>query len=214
VQLFAVLNHHREQLDPVPPLPHLAELNLPIALADGVTIPSLDDAAELDGDDEPAQKGSNLSISYIKSMQDSIEIEEDGAQKDATTHEAAKSRGKVPVAAAQAKDQRVVEAETWAARYRASNAKVKASPSSLRAYKLWEANNDLDPVGIAKLLRDPPLQTNTVVSYILEAIRLEKLPYLAPRLRTEILGILPKEVQQYRYEALVRATSQSDSQGF
>ncbi|KAL2162711.1 hypothetical protein VTH06DRAFT_6547 [Thermothelomyces fergusii] len=33
VQLFAVLNHHRQKLDPVPDLPHHAELNLPIPVA-------------------------------------------------------------------------------------------------------------------------------------------------------------------------------------
>ncbi|KAK4238706.1 ribonuclease H-like domain-containing protein [Achaetomium macrosporum] len=36
LQLYAVLDHQRKNLNPVPPLPHHAELNIPIRLAEGV----------------------------------------------------------------------------------------------------------------------------------------------------------------------------------
>jgi exonuclease 3'-5' domain-containing protein 2 len=209
VQLFAILNHLRENLDPVPPLPHLAELNLPIALADGVVVPSLEEFVDQDADEDAGQPRSGLSISYVKSVQDTIEIEEDSRYSEPVINETAASTRKPSSSSALAKmkDQRIIDAESWAAGYRATTSKVKAPPSSLRAYKIWHMNDDLTPQGIAKLLRDPPLQTNTVVSYILEAIRLEKLPYAASRLRTEVLDLLPTEVKQYRYQALLRATN-------
>ena len=66
-------------------------------------------------------------------------------------------------------------------------------------------NDNLDPVAIAQLLREPPLQTNTVVSYILEAIKLEKLPYPKARLRDEVLALLPEQVLDLRYKMLFNA---------
>jgi len=70
---------------------------------------------------------------------------------------------------------------------------------------LWHANHDLDPPALARLLRDPPLQTATVVCYILDAIRLGKLPYQKGRLRTEVLGLVPKQLLHLRYRSLVKA---------
>jgi exonuclease 3'-5' domain-containing protein 2 len=49
-----------------------------------------------------------------------------------------------------------------------------------------------------------PLQTTTVVNYILEAARAEKLPFEKDRLRA-VLGELPKEVVAGRYKTLIRA---------
>jgi len=57
---------------------------------------------------------------------------------------------------------------------------------------------------LAAILREVPLQTNTVVNYILEAVRLEKLPFEKDRLR-DVLGMLPKQVVAVRYRGLARA---------
>lgn len=47
VQAFAVLDHQRENLDSVPPLPHHAELNLPIEMPE-IVIPEATEEQELD----------------------------------------------------------------------------------------------------------------------------------------------------------------------
>jgi hypothetical protein len=63
---------------------------------------------------------------------------------------------------------------------------------------------------VAALLRDPPLQTTTVVSYILDAIRLGKLPFEKGRLREEVLGLLGEEVLSGgRYDGVVRACEEA-----
>jgi hypothetical protein len=74
----------------------------------------------------------------------------------------------------------------------------------LRCYYLWYHNPELSLTDIAGLLREVPLQTTTVVNYILEAARLEKLPFEKERLRA-VLGELPKEVVSGRYRILSRA---------
>jgi acid phosphatase family membrane protein YuiD len=74
----------------------------------------------------------------------------------------------------------------------------------LRCYFLWYHNPDLSLPDIAALLREIPLQTTTVVNYILEAARAEKLPFEKERLR-DVLGELPKEVVAGRYRTLSRA---------
>lgn len=102
-------------------------------------------------------------------------------------------------------DNRVLAAEEKAAQYRASKDIVLARPRDLRSYYLWYTNQDLPPDEIAKLLRDPPLQTSTVLSYILDAISLENVPYDKERLKLELLPLLHEKVKQRRYRALLRS---------
>ena len=76
----------------------------------------------------------------------------------------------------------------------------------LRAYYLWYKNEDLDADDVAGLLRDPPLATNTVVGYIVKAIKAEKLPYDKGRLLEGVLGKLSAlERQSFRYRGLMIA---------
>jgi hypothetical protein len=66
----------------------------------------------------------------------------------------------------------------WAATYTstfASQASHSLSKSQLRAYALWH-HGALDVGDIARIWRDPPLKEGTVATYILDAIRIEKLP--------------------------------------
>src|SRR2546430_11853938 len=62
---------------------------------------------------------------------------------------------------------------------------------------------------IAKMLRDPPLQTTTVVNYILESIRLEKLPYDKKRV-ADVLKHLPPSLAQRSEEHTSELQSQSN----
>ena len=144
-----------------------------------------------------------------KSLGESIEIETDG---EPILKETPKPSGPAKDAP---KDARIVAAEIWLAEYRANcksidvRKTVKAPAASLRAYHIWHHNEGLDPHAIAKLLRTPPLQTSTVVNYILEAVRLEKLPYDPARLQAEVFSLLPKEMLASRYKVLASACRQA-----
>ncbi|KAI5857992.1 ribonuclease H-like domain-containing protein [Tricharina praecox] len=56
------------------------------------------------------------------------------------------------------------------------------SKPQMRAYALWH-HAELELADIAKIWRDPPLSEETVAIYLLEAIKTEKLPYDALRVR-------------------------------
>ncbi|KAI3535145.1 3'-5' exonuclease [Colletotrichum filicis] len=207
-QLFHVLNGKRKSLDPTPPLPYNAELGLNIRLADGVTLPMAEENIEpLEAD--PRNISAPLSASECQAIRDSLEVEADGeGQSIAESVRAAKLAA--PTQKRQ-KDARVVAADEKLASYRTTIKSLHASPSAVRAYFIWNDNEDLTPEAVAKVLRDPPLQTNTVVSYILEALKLEKLSFDKKRLRNEILHTLPKEVLQGRYKALMLEAHKPDT---
>ncbi|GJC81991.1 werner syndrome ATP-dependent helicase [Colletotrichum liriopes] len=199
LQLYHILEEKREKLDPTPPRPYDAELNLPIRLADGQFIAAVDDSAEaVDSDDRGTAAA--LSLKHVEAIKESLEVEpEGGGQSIAESIRAAPAVSPKR----RQKDPRVVAADEQLAGYRATIKTLRATPSAVRSYYIWINNADLTPDAITKILRDPPLQTNTVVSYILEAIKLEKLPFDRKRLRNEILHLLPKEVLQGRYKALM-----------
>ncbi|KAK1599696.1 exonuclease [Colletotrichum navitas] len=206
-QLYHVLEEKRESLDPTPPRPHDAELNLPIGLADGQFIAAADGNAEtIDSDD----RGTTTALSYkhVEAIKASLEIEPEGGGQSI-----AESVRSAPAVSPQQrqKDPRVAAADEQLARYRTTIKTLRATPSAVRSYYIWRNNAGLAPDAIAKILRDPPLQTNTVVSYILEAIKLEKLPFDKKRLRNEILHLLPKEVLMGRYKALMLEAHKPDT---
>ncbi|KIH88339.1 3 -5 exonuclease helicase [Sporothrix brasiliensis 5110] len=241
-QIFSVLEMQRESLDPKPPRPAFAELNLPIKLAGGVVASpaAAEETSEEAADDlaeEPAVDGdvgvspAQLSAEYLDKAKTTIEFEAE-EDKPATPATPGKTRTasapslsdtpktsktpksprlpKSPATPSKTKDARIVAAEEWIARYRAtasSNGRtVRARPASLRAYHLWHGNDELDPVTLAALLRDPPLQTNTVVSYILDAVQLEALPYVKTRLRDELLEHMPRDFLMKKYSGLARSS--------
>lgn len=55
------------------------------------------------------------------------------------------------------------------------------------------------------MLRNPPLQPNTVLLYILDAIVAEKLPHDRQRLKLELLPRLHEKLRQGRYGTLARS---------
>lgn len=105
------------------------------------------------------------------------------------------------------RDQRIAVAHYRMLKYRESKkGPVSVGPAALRAYYIWYTNDDLGPGAIAELLRDPPLQTNTVVSYILSAVTDENLPYNKARARDELLASLkPEAMKATKYQALRKA---------
>ncbi|KAK2004552.1 exonuclease [Colletotrichum falcatum] len=204
-QLYHILEGKRKSLDPTPPRPYDAELNQPIRLADGQFIAAADEEAA-----DPDDRGTATALlhKHVEAIKQSLEIEpEDGGQSIAESIRTA------PAVSPQKRqrDPRVATADEQLARYRATARGMRATPSAVRSYYIWRNNADLTPDAIAKILRDPPLQTNTVVSYILEAIKLEQLPFDKKRLRNEILHLLPKEVLQGRYKTLMLEAHKPDT---
>lgn len=196
------MNQKRLALDPTPPLPYHAELDRPIRLADGVTIPIDSTLEELEPDEPPpsASRSSRISSKYLASTAESLELELD-PDFEISTPTAPVTKTK----AAKPPPHPVVQgAATQAEEYRASHPKNRAAPSNLRAYFIWHDHPSKSIEDIAAMLRDPPLQTNTVVNYVLEAVRMEKLPFEKERLK-EVLGRLPKEVVQGRFKTLLKA---------
>lgn len=89
-------------------------------------------------------------------------------------------------------------------RYTSKKTKLSTRPSALRAYFVWHDNKDLKPAAVAALLRDPPLQTNTVVTYIVDAITEEKLPFSDSRMASEVLPLLHSSAIKGRYQTLAQ----------
>ncbi|KAK4164896.1 putative 3-5 exonuclease helicase [Cladorrhinum sp. PSN259] len=180
IQIFAVLNHEREQLDPVPPLPFHAELNKPIRLGEGVVVrPVIED--EGCPPEEGTTDGSGLSVKQIKAAADTINVETDDPSTTPKSRSA--KRQKLP------SDPRIQEAQLWASQYRIANPETPIALACLRTYYLWHKNQDLDPVKIAALLRDPPLAIMTVAMYVAEAIVKENFPVDKARLVSEVLPL-------------------------
>jgi hypothetical protein len=212
VHLFDTLEIKRKALNPTPPRPFHAEEDKPIRLAEGLEIPTDE---ELDPD-EPTpiitkRKYTKLSSSYLAAAAETIELDPDfeiqtslsSTTPQNSTHSATRSKS-TPKAAPQRKHPIVLAGDSLSAAYRSSHPSHRAPPASLRCYFIWYNNPDLSLQDIAALLRDVPLQTTTVVNYILESIKVEKLPYEKERLKT-VLEILPKDVAWGRYRILARA---------
>ncbi|KAF4120498.1 Ribonuclease D [Geosmithia morbida] len=172
IQLYHALDEQRRSLDPCPPLPFYAELNLPLPVPDlGITnIP----ADETSASSSPSQK-----------------------TRPARSPAA-------PIDGIKFRDDRATAAHHRMQQYRSSKrGPVSTGPSALRAYYMWHDNAELDPQAIARILRDPPLQTHTVVSYILSAVIDEGLSYDKDRVKRELLSTLKPDVFKVsRYQAL------------
>ncbi|MCJ1408605.1 hypothetical protein MMC19_002680 [Ptychographa xylographoides] len=191
LQLYHVMEHKRKLLCPTPPRPEHAELNLPIRLANGQTVAMYDEPEDTN---EKAMTG-EVPLPGIEEMarnfmQISIE-DRDVSKVESKVCRLAPDLGK-PV--------EVLEAEDWVRAWRRTlpdTYKVKASPATLRAYALWH-HQRCELVDAARLLRNPPLQLSTVCGYIIDAVRIEKLPFDTARLR-EVFSYLP---DTGRYQAL------------
>ncbi|KAI1102392.1 ribonuclease H-like protein [Jackrogersella minutella] len=160
IQLYAALEHHRKQLDPCPPTPYHAELNLPIRLTDGTELATTDDP--------------------VVDAAEETELEAAAAPKPKR-----KSSRSPPGP----KDSRIEIAEDRVNCYKAAHPNARAAFAQLRAYYLWH-DQGLEPKTIAMLLRNPPLKITTVNTYILTAVQLEKLPVDTERLRVEIASTM------------------------
>ncbi|KAI0490816.1 ribonuclease H-like protein [Xylaria cf. heliscus] len=170
VHLYATLDHHRKQLDPCPPLPHFAELNLAIPFVEQSLSASLD---PLGVEDEETISISSVTVSKRKSVSTTVKPKTPERSKDSKD----------------SKDSRIEVTEDRVASYRASHPETSLKPAQLRSYFLWH-HYDLPPSAVAQLVREPPLKTLTVAQYILDALQAEKMPVDRDRLY-EVAGFIP-----------------------
>lgn len=184
LQLYYTLEQKRKSLDPVPPRPYHAELNLPIRLSSGQTISTDEQPVDVDNDlppiaalDEVARD--LLSLNIGKAATPSKAPKRSDPQASSSTQH--------PATAA------YLTAQQWMTAYRASrpkdDEKLTAPPTALRAYALWHEQGFSVPE-TAAALRTPPLQDATVASYVLEALSKERLPYEKARLEDVVVGYL------------------------
>lgn len=198
LQLYHVLEKHRQNLDPCPPRPHHAELEKPLEVA-------------ISPEDEVLPTEESLPLSDAGGGIETPATEKK-ATKPGTTPKKVTNNGspsKSPSASRAPRihrDSRIVAAELEMQTYRSTKRTgIYARPAALRAYYIWHSNDDLKPGAIAKLLRDPPLQTNTVTSYIIEAVSVEKLPYDKQRMKDELLSLIePSSLTISKYQTLVQ----------
>lgn len=182
-------------MDPPPDGPRHAELGLPIP------IPPTPEVSDVESDAEALR--SDASSEFSDGSIEEVMLELAATQEaDAAGKTAAQS------AETTVRDTKMEAAEAKIKQLRASRP-LRAPPSALRAFYVWQADDELPPVEVAKLLRDPPLQTGTVIGYILDAIRGEKLDFPKDRLQKEVLSLLHPALASGKYRDIVKQCQQT-----
>ncbi|RKK22206.1 hypothetical protein BFJ65_g4813 [Fusarium oxysporum f. sp. cepae] len=199
LQLYYVLEQERMKLQPTPPRPAFVEQNLPIRFLT---------ADDVDESDATSESGESEVITDVEVRLETPETRPTQSVATPTTKATPPSENN----SHDTRDPRILAAEKHAQQYRSTTRRQSTPPlSSLRTYYMWYDNQDLTPEAVATLLRTPPLKTNTVVSYILDAIISEGLPFSKARLRTEVLvHLAPQSLVSARYRALVDASQESE----
>ncbi|KAM3517523.1 hypothetical protein NHJ13051_008909 [Beauveria bassiana] len=216
LQLYHVLEERRLAMDPPPDRPRHAELRLPIPIPPTPVVSDVE--SDVDSDLESVKDSSSeFSDDSIEETMLELAMAESSFIAESSSIAARPSPSAATAAAAQTqtptRDARIVAAEAEMARLQASRARGRllARPSALRTFYLWQANDDLAPADVARLLREPPLQTGTVIGYILDAIKAEKLAFPKERLRREVLSILHPTLAGGKYRAVVERCGQDET---
>ena len=197
LQLYNLMEAKRKAMVLTPPRPAHAELNLPIRLANGQTVATYEMLADATIDESPPKDDPKEVVQIEEMARDFMNIVIEDGESSAPVEDIKK-----PDASTE-KPPEIISAETWIQKWRAelpATYKPKATAAFLRAYFLWHHLNKTVPEAAA-ILRDPPLQTTTVANYILEALRIETLPYQVNRV-ADVLACLPDLVSKRRYQSL------------
>ena len=195
LQLYYTLEHKRKSLDPVPPRPYHAELDLPIRLASGQAISTNDDDEQSADPSPPPSSVEEIARDFL-----SLNLE----NKDPTP--APSKPPKRPITP-QPTTAAYLTAQQWTTAYRASHPpqhldRPTAPPTTLRAYALWYEQG-LSVPETAAALRTPPLQHATVAGYVLEALSKEGLPFEKARLEETVVPYL-SEAPKRRFAGWLR----------
>jgi len=195
-QLFHVLENKRQAMDPTPPRPAHAELSLPIRLANGQIVGTIDEIPEISGGSDTAcdqclevsLEESTRDIHTIALGEPSVHLDSEAslvptAPPVATSVPSSAGEASRPKSVSLPPSPEVFIANAWVEQYSQARApkNVHAKPAELRSYALWHEQG-FDVPTVAKLLRVPPLQNTTVVNYIAKAVSNEMLPYDCARI--------------------------------
>lgn len=104
----------------------------------------------------------------------------------------------------------VISANEWVANWRNTlpqDYKPTAAPACLRAHALWHEQGFTVPEAAA-LLRDPPLLDATVATYVLDALKAEKLPFERHRLAA-VISHVPQTMRP-RYKRFIEKIGMDD----
>lgn len=200
-----MLENKRKALFPIPPRPAHAELGIPIQLANGETVASYDGSTEDRDDNDPTE----TSDSTLETKELTAELLDARLEEPTVLNvmPLEKIKRKSVKAAPNALPMEFIAANDWVAQWRKSlpsSYKPRALPTQLRAYALWHEMQQ-SVINAAAILRDPPLKASTVAAYILEALRLEKLPFEKERVM-EVVQDLPESLRG-KYKTLLEKNS-------
>lgn len=187
LRLYDNLEAQRKQLKPTPPRPHFVELMLPIRLADGVMIETTSEETEEIDPQNPTSPD--------------LETTTPTAEPTPKAKRKPKEPKETPPPPKVSPEAQTAEAwvTTWITSLPQVH-KIRATNRSLQAYSLWHIQG-FSVQEVAALLREQPLATSTVRSYILEAVQLESLAFDKARMR-ELIAAMP-EVVLSRYRRVV-----------
>ena len=203
LQLFHVLEAKRKAFNPAPPRPAHAELNLAISLGDQERskqpVELLEDGDE-SGDTESISS-SDISIEELAREYFHVSLNDDAQVKPnviteptSIFSEAQSSKSSLPLSTPvstpgskdgllSAKLTRPLElaiADEFAATFRPPPNR-RVAPQALRAYSLWHQQG-LSVPEVATILRQPPIQDRTVITYVCDAISIGNLNFEPARI--------------------------------
>lgn len=216
VILFDVLERKRMLLRPRQPRPAMAETDLPIrfVVVKDEKVEKLVESDEDDADETDSTAGLTEDTAALKLADDRVNIAPALADPGPMTPQSISKRSKAESSAKKiatpkatpAMSPELQQASRWAETFLAPATlagssepkspvatpqvmrKARASLPQLRAYNLWY-HQQFSTSAAAAILRDPPLKTATVASYVLQAVHCEALPFDESRLQ-----VLIKEV--------------------
>ena len=198
LQLFHVLEAKRKAFDPVPPRPAHAELNLAISLGNQdwprQPVELLEDTDE--SDDPESVSSSDMSIEELAreyfhvSLKDDAQVRPRVMKEPASTSSEARSPQSSSVLSTSEplqspKNVILSSNNVYSMELEIANQFVAAfrplpnrrvAPQALRAYSLWQEQG-LSVPEVATILRQPPVQTSTVISYLCDAINIGNLKF-------------------------------------
>ena len=218
LQLFFVMEEKRRTFSPVPPRPAHAELNLAISLGDQARPTQPIDCSEDGGASDDSASVSSSEISIEELARDYFHVSsDDSTQVKSRTTECLATGGNtmqtprtnsIP-SISQSSNARSIEemrknlvgspelelANEFASTF-SPQSNRRVGPQALRAYSLWHKQG-LNIPAIASILRQPPIQDRTVITYICDAISIERLNFEA--------GKVLEFTTQYSYQPFIKA---------
>ena len=200
VQLYDVLEAKREALHPAPPRPAHAELNLPIQLADGGTISTIDDSLEVDGEPRDDEVGAErreevVDGASVVQVNSGVTYPQLPALSTASLTQSL-SRVSVSDSPSSRHIAHPTEgplyhlAAAWATTHHtsASSPEPPSPPLPLLAYALWHRHG-LSISTTTQYLSMTDIERATIAGHIRQVVTEEGLEVDAARFRTEVLHL-------------------------